>query len=336
MPERTTSSDSPLISVALATYNHQDYIGDAIRSVLEQTIGDWELVVVDDGSTDKTADIARSFKDPRIRVIAQSNQGPGASLNTAVSCCRGEYIALMSGDDVCKPNRLERQLTAYRRGSRRLLFSACEVVDQTLQPLPSSHELAQTFQAGCRSSPELLAHFFYHLNFLCAPTCFTERALFQELGPHDTCLFQLQDLDIWIRAAKCWQIDMLPDVLLSYRVLPDQGNLSVLTPERHRRLWFEHHLIMQRFFDGLSAELFREAFYHKLLQPEEFDDISLRFEQAMLFIDSSSAFPRNFLHGIAILRELLNEHSAAELVERKYHFTPPAFAKLLLTAGQGS
>src|SRR4051812_39046345 len=109
------ASQAPLVSVNLVTYNHEDYIASAIRSVLDQTCRDLELVIVDDGSTDRTGEVVKSFHDPRIRYHYQKNQGPNAATNHGIAACRGKFVALMSGDDVCHPKRVQRQLEEYGR-----------------------------------------------------------------------------------------------------------------------------------------------------------------------------------------------------------------------------
>src|SRR5215210_3056453 len=114
---------APRVSVSMVTYNHEKYVDEAIRSVLDQTFGDLELVIVNDGSTDGTADRIAAFDDPRIVAIHQDNQGPSAATNRALAACRGKYVALFSGDDVCRPDRIRRQVEEYVRGGRRVLFA---------------------------------------------------------------------------------------------------------------------------------------------------------------------------------------------------------------------
>ena len=94
------------ISVIMPVFNEERYIRKAIESVLEQSLSDFELIVVDDGSTDDTLKIIKSFDDERIRVITQSNRGPGASRNTALEIARGEYIMFLDGDDFFCPDAL--------------------------------------------------------------------------------------------------------------------------------------------------------------------------------------------------------------------------------------
>jgi glycosyltransferase involved in cell wall biosynthesis len=97
----------PEISVILPVYNSQDYIKEAIESVLKQTFKDFELIVVNDGSTDSTAEIINSFNDSRLRVLTQDNLGPGAARNNALRVACGNYIMFLDSDDFFSPDALE-------------------------------------------------------------------------------------------------------------------------------------------------------------------------------------------------------------------------------------
>src|SRR5262249_51966001 len=147
---------SPLVSVTVLAHNHEKYIGGAIDSVLRQTFADLEVVVVDDGSTDGTAQVIGSFRDPRLISIRQDNQGPSAAANRALRSCRGRYIALMSGDDVCHPERVERQLEEYRRGDRRLLFSAVELIGENGSPPARPSYCDGVFDCRPRTRTEII------------------------------------------------------------------------------------------------------------------------------------------------------------------------------------
>lgn len=101
---------SPAISVIMAAYNGAALVGETIATVLAQTRADWELIIVDDKSTDDTLAVLRSYADPRIRVIAaEANQGPVHTRNHALSYARGKYIAALDQDDLCTPDRFARQ-----------------------------------------------------------------------------------------------------------------------------------------------------------------------------------------------------------------------------------
>jgi len=106
----------PKVTVLMPAYNAERYIADAIRSVLEQTFTDFELLVVDDGSTDNTSQIISSFKDQRMVLISQQNKGVSAALNLGLSLARAPYVARFDADDICYPDRLKIQydfITTY-------------------------------------------------------------------------------------------------------------------------------------------------------------------------------------------------------------------------------
>jgi glycosyltransferase involved in cell wall biosynthesis len=105
------SSFSPVVSIGMPVYNCKKTLAIAIRSILNQTFQNWELLIIDDGSTDGTIEVARSFTDARLTVIADGeHKGLVTRLNQAIERSRGEYFARMDGDDVAFPNRLRRQV----------------------------------------------------------------------------------------------------------------------------------------------------------------------------------------------------------------------------------
>jgi glycosyltransferase involved in cell wall biosynthesis len=118
----------------MPAYNHERFIGDTIESVLAQTFADFELVIVDDGSTDGTADAIRRFSDPRIGYHYQTNQDAFNALNRGMSLARGSYISILNSDDVYLPDRLERVLEAARRGAR-FVFTDVEPIDDNNLPI---------------------------------------------------------------------------------------------------------------------------------------------------------------------------------------------------------
>ena len=100
----------PKLSIVMPAYNHQQLVGEAIESVLTQTFGDFEFIIIDDGSTDNTADVISSYKDERIQYHYQQNQDAYNAINNGMAKARGELIAILNSDDVYLPNRFERML----------------------------------------------------------------------------------------------------------------------------------------------------------------------------------------------------------------------------------
>jgi glycosyltransferase involved in cell wall biosynthesis len=124
------SSNNPKLTVLMPAYNAAKYISEAITSVLEQSFVDFELLVINDGSTDETVKIVRSFNDPRIVLISQENKGIAAALNLGLNYAKAPYIARFDADDICYKNRLKIQydfITAYPQYS--VIGSAADYID---------------------------------------------------------------------------------------------------------------------------------------------------------------------------------------------------------------
>jgi glycosyltransferase involved in cell wall biosynthesis len=120
----------PEISVVMPTYNDEAYIVQTIGSVLEQTFGDFELIIVDDASTDSTPSVIRNFDDKRIIFLENdSNKGPADTRNSAVRAARGRYIAFLDSDDLWEPNKLERQIDFMRSNGSSFTYSKYNIID---------------------------------------------------------------------------------------------------------------------------------------------------------------------------------------------------------------
>jgi glycosyltransferase involved in cell wall biosynthesis len=107
--------DNPLVSIVIPSYQAEKYISATIESVLRQSYGHFELIIVDDGCTDQTLDIVNQYSDPRIRVISQENKGLSAARNSGISAAKGEYIAFLDADDIWFPNKLEADINTVNR-----------------------------------------------------------------------------------------------------------------------------------------------------------------------------------------------------------------------------
>lgn len=122
----------PMVSVIMPAYNAQRFVEEAIRSVMAQTVTDWELLVLDDGSKDATADIVKKLatEDSRIRFLPNEvNMGVARTRNRGFDLCRGAYIALLDSDDVWHPQKLENQLALAQETGADLVFSSYAIVD---------------------------------------------------------------------------------------------------------------------------------------------------------------------------------------------------------------
>jgi len=146
-----------VISILTPTYNHEKYIAECIQSVLNQTFQDWEMIIVDDGSTDKTAEVISHFNDPRVRYFRQEHMGPwrlAETYNFALSKSSGEYIAILEGDDYWPEGKLEIQLQEMRNNPEAILSHGESVMisdtgrEISYIPLPKGHEIISNTPTG--------------------------------------------------------------------------------------------------------------------------------------------------------------------------------------------
>lgn len=127
----------PLVSIITPTYNHEKYIGKCIKSVLSQTFEDWEMIIIDDGSTDDTLQIVKSFDDSRIELVTQENKGVyrlSETYNKGLTLSSGKYIAVLEGDDFWPKNKLEIQTSCISDKEAVLVWGNCVHVDENDKP----------------------------------------------------------------------------------------------------------------------------------------------------------------------------------------------------------
>lgn len=181
------------ISVIIPAYNQGHYLGEAIQSVLDQTYPDFEVIVVDDGSTDKTAQVACSFSDPRVRYIHQENRGLSAARNTGILRSNGEYLTFLDSDDLFVADKLETLLNAMQRDPE-LGFVAGQAVLIDENALP----LGKVFDTPLPENP---AHLLLW-NPLHVCSVLLRRDWQQKVGLFDESLQAYEDWDMWLRLAR--------------------------------------------------------------------------------------------------------------------------------------
>lgn len=199
------------VSCLLAVWNGEAYLADAIRSVLSQTFRDFELIVMDDGSTDRTANILHQFQreDGRIRVYNQPHAGLVATLNRGISLATGEYIARMDADDVSKPDRFAIQVEYLDRHQD---IGICGSWIETFGNGVSEVVKYPNDDASIRCQllfSSALAH----------PSTMLRRSMLLRHGlQYDEQAVNAEDYDLWVRASKSTRLANVPAVLLRYRV----------------------------------------------------------------------------------------------------------------------
>jgi glycosyltransferase involved in cell wall biosynthesis len=220
----------PKISVLMPVYNGERYIREAVESVLDQTFGDFELLALDDGSTDKSAAILREYeaRDGRVRVFSRENRGLVLTLNELIAKARGHYLARMDADDICLPPRFEKQLEFLDSHREYVLVGSFqEVINSSGQRIgvirhPINHEEIDHLQLkGCCC----LSH----------SSVMLRASAVKSLNGYDPQFAYAEDLELWLRMAEHGKIANIPEVLILYRIHED--SISESHQESQRNGW---------------------------------------------------------------------------------------------------
>ena len=202
---------APTVSVVMATYNGAALVAETIRTVLAQSFTDFELIAVDDCSSDETCDVVRSFNDPRVKLLhTPFNSGPVRARNQAVATARGRYIAAMDQDDLCMPDRFARQV-AYLDAN-----PGVAVLGTAVKRLTGEGLISDRF--GGTTTPDLLHWMLHILNPLVWSTVMLRTEATRGFAEFSRVERQFaEDFDLYHRLARIGQIARLDDVLLHYR-----------------------------------------------------------------------------------------------------------------------
>ncbi len=213
---------NPTVSVIIPTYNRAHFIGEAIQSVLSQTYQDFELIVVDDGSTDDTDEVVEGFNDGRLRYIKlEENSGKTATpRNTGLKAARGEYIAFLDSDDVCLPNRLEVEVEFLNTHPSVGLVYA-DVVFFGSRVISEGRVLEGVSPLSGYALKELFVN-----NPISSDAVLVRKTCFEKVGLYDESLAASEDGDMWLRIAACFEIDCIDFPLARYRRHEGNKNLD--------------------------------------------------------------------------------------------------------------
>lgn len=226
---------NPMISVIMSTYNEEKYIETSMKSLLNQTFEDFEIIIVDDASTDNTRKIIEGLNDERIYLICnEQNQGLTKNLNKALKCVRGKYIARMDGDDIALPERFEKQFKYMEKHQDTMLVSCYTKSfgdSDLIFALPDHSEILKVRM--------LVRPVYAHPGFM------MRRELIEAGYQYNEEYRTAQDYEFASRVAEKNKIGLVPEVLLLYRVHKKQisakaGNQQFSNADKIRKRQLEH------------------------------------------------------------------------------------------------
>ncbi len=212
------------VTVIIPTYNRAHYLGEAIESVLNQTFDDFELIVIDDGSTDNTPELVRAIGDRRVRYLQCSHRGISASLNAGICEARGRYIARLDSDDLWRPEMLSTLVAILdTRPDIGVAYGKAQAMDSAGSILTHSRGSAEHFPGDSLRS-------LVYEDCTCNIALLARRESLARAGSYDETLVANEDWDMWLRVARCDRFWFVDKVLASFRL--HDGNLTgVASPQ---------------------------------------------------------------------------------------------------------
>jgi GT2 family glycosyltransferase len=205
----------PQVSVIIPTYNRANLIGETLDSVLAQTYHNFEIIVVDDGSTDNTPAVISTGYKNLVRYIRQENAGQAAARNAGIRAANGIYVAFLDDDDLWLPHKLAQQMALFEGNSAvRWVYCDAQVFDGT------SGQALHNFSQINPPHTGQTAHYLLERNFIASPTPIIRRDIFEKVGYFDESglLRQREDWDMWLRLAADYSVSYVSEVLARYRV----------------------------------------------------------------------------------------------------------------------
>ncbi len=245
--------DTPLVSVLMSSYNSSQFLGPAIESILRQTYDPWELIVVDDGSTDESWEIIGQFaaRDARIKALrSKENLGASAALNLALQEARGEYITRQDSDDLALPERLEKQV-AFLNEHPEVGAVGCNVI----------YINADSHETGVSDFPltdDVIQSTLLDRMCFCGPTVMAKRACFQQAGFYFVDdLKTAEDYDLCLRLAEVTRLANIEEPLYRYRQHAGSVSLSKRQFQLVNKARSLEQAIQRRFGANSESELYQ-------------------------------------------------------------------------------
>jgi glycosyltransferase involved in cell wall biosynthesis len=247
----------PSVTVLMAVYNGELYLQEAIDSILNQTFQDFEFLIVNDGSTDRSRDIICAYNDPRIRLIDnENNLGLTPSLNKGWKLAQGEFIARQDADDISAPDRLAKQM-AFLTAQPDIAL-----VGTAYQEINAQGTFVSDGLLPCDAT-EIRWGLFFYCPFAHSAVMFRKRTVESQVGFYNESFSYAQDYDLWWRISRCLQVANIDDNLLQLRMNPSSMTATyggVIDDEvtRIKLANIQHFIVAQQVQAWRDGARFRE------------------------------------------------------------------------------
>ena len=319
----------PTVSVIIPLYNHESYIEDCIKSVLNQTFQDFEIIITDDYSNDRSVEIVESFHDPRIKLLKNlNNLGGSVTANRCILNSTGKYIAMLSSDDIWHPQKLEMQINYLEKHSEiGVVFSQVEWIDKNGNVFEAKKDpYFSVFNVNNRNRYDWLNYFFYKGNCLCHPSSVVRRECYNEVGLLNPAFSGLPDFDLWIRICLHYEIWILEEKLVRFRWLGNERNASGDNDINRIRNSFEAFLILDQY---LQIKDIHEvlSIFPESTKYGKINERLIPYILGRIAIDSGVVY--KILWGQNVLYKILQNEDLTKYLDKENNFSYLRFTELI-------
>lgn len=316
-------NNRPLISILTSSFNHEKYVRYFLDSVLAQTCPDWELVIVDDCSTDNNVVEIKKFNDPRIKLIQQPfNMGMNCALTTAFKAASGQYICFFASDDMMVPNFIERiTKTIKSHPDVGVIYPYLQCIDENNTALDKEIRPYNSARFG------ILRELFYNQNVMTSPGMIIKKEVFEQITPLPCAMSQHHDYQIHVELLLRADCYVLPEKLVLYRVPSQKSGISYATTQSAWRCNAEEKFVMDSFLDIKSPELLAKIFGDDIKPFGKITSELIPYVLGCLAIQhSQNEFKK--LWGYNTVSQFINQPEHYAMLNKLYHFRYADFLML--------
>ena len=307
-----------LVSVVMSAYNHADYVGEAIASVLDQSHENIEFLITDDGSSDGSVNAIRAIHDKRINFTPNhSNRGACKAINSLIKKASGRFICMMNSDDLwTDKDKIRKQLDVLKTApATGACFGLAGYIDKHGEVL--KHKTTE-FPFENHSRGGWLGRFFFNGNCLCHPSMMIRRECYENIGYYNNLYRQLPDYEFWIRLVKQYDISVINEKWIAFRIVPGR-NTSAPSKTNIVRDLNEHYLIRDSFFDDISRKDFVNGFPSVINKINIDREEYFLIEKTLVYFEETISYKEiNFAIGLRKLVALMEQPLIRDILIKDY------------------
>lgn len=312
-----------MVSIVLSTYNRAGTLRMTLDSILQQTYEDFELIIVDDGSTDCTKELLKEYTDRRIRIFfLEENQFYCMAANYGLQQIKGEYVAFATSDDLWEKDKLELQMNYLEnRKECGACFTYSDVIDENGESAKEQFDmLSGLLMKNFYTQKEWIQQFIFEGNCLSHPSAVVRKDVLDRVGNFNLLYCQSADMDLWLRIVRYYPIHVIDKELVHYRCYKNpQDQISGADELKAARFLNEHMIIRRKFIEDLSDEEVIKFFGDCFRNKDAGSHLELEIEKAFLLLHCAKGLPDFHILGIEKFEELLRNQEVVSILREKYH-----------------